>query len=137
MQVTIKHINEAFGFEAENETGKKITMDANAAFGGNNLGFTPMQLLIAAIGGCSSIDIVSILKKQKQDIKSFDIKVDADREQGKEPSLFTNIHVSYFLTGEIDPEKAQRAADLSIEKYCSVAKILEKTAIITYSVKVN
>ena len=137
MQVTIKHIDDAYGFEAENESGKKITMDANAAFGGNNLGFTPMQLLIAAIGGCSSIDIVSILKKQKQEIKSFDIKIDADREQGKEPSLFTNIHVSYFLTGKIDLDKAQRAADLSIEKYCSVAKILEKTATITYSVKVN
>lgn len=137
MQVTIKRIDDAFGFEAENETGKKITMDANAAFGGKNLGFTPMQLLIAAIGGCSSIDIVNILKKQKQEIKNFDIKIDADREQGKEPSLFTNIHVSYFLTGEIDLDKAQRAADLSIEKYCSVAKILEKTASITYSVKVN
>ena len=137
MQVTIKRINDGFGFEAENETGKKITMDANAAFGGNNLGFTPMQLLVAAIGGCSSIDIVNILKKQKQNIKSFEIKVDANREQGKEPSLFTNIHVSYFLTGEIDLDKAKHAADLSIEKYCSVAKILEKTATITYSVKVN
>jgi len=137
MQITIKRIDDAFGFEAENESHKKITMDANAAFGGSNLGFTPMQLLIAAIGGCSSIDIVSILKKQKQAIKSFDIKIDADREQGKEPSLFTNIHVSYFLTGDIDLDKAQRAADLSIEKYCSVAKILEKTATITYSVKVN
>ena len=137
MEVTIKRIDESFGFEAENETGKKITMDANATFGGNNLGFTPMQLLVAAIGGCSSIDIVNILKKQKQNIKSFEIKVDANREQGKEPSLFTNIHVSYVLTGEVDLDKAKHAAYLSIEKYCSVAKILEKTATITYSVKVN
>ena len=137
MQVIIKRIDDAFGFEAENESQKKIIMDANAAFGGNNQGFTPMQLLVAAIGGCSSIDIVSILKKQKQEIKNFEIKVDAEREQGKEPSLFTNIHVSYLLTGDIDLDKAQRAADLSIEKYCSVAKIIEKTATITYSVKVN
>ncbi len=137
MQVTIKRIDDAYGFEAENETHKKITIDANAALGGTNQGFTPMQLLLAAIGGCSGIDMVSILKKQKQDIKSFDIKVDAEREQGKKPSLFTNIHVGYFLAGDIDADKAQRAADLSIEKYCSVAKILDKTANITYSVKVN
>jgi putative redox protein len=137
MQVITKRIDDGFGFEAENETGNKIIMDANASFGGSNQGFTPMQLLVAAISGCSGIDIVSILKKQKQDIKRFDIKVDAEREQGKEPSLFTTIHVSYSLTGEIDLEKAQRAAELSLEKYCSVAKILEKTATITYSVSVN
>ena len=63
--------------------------------------------------------------------------MDAEREQGKEPSLFNTIHVSYYLSGDIDLDKAQRAADLSIEKYCSVAKILEKTAEITYTVKVN
>jgi putative redox protein len=137
MQVTIKRFDDAFGFEAENETHKKLIMDANSAFGGSNQGFSPMQTLLAAIGGCSGIDIVSILKKQKQEIKGFDIKVDAEREQGKEPSLFTTIHISYHLSGNIDADKAQRAADLSIKKYCSVAKIIEKTAKITYSVKVN
>jgi putative redox protein len=137
MQIKIKRFDDAYGFEAENETHNKLIMDANAAIGGGNKGFTPMQLLIAGIGGCSGIDIVSILKKQKQEIKGFDITVDAEREQGKEPSLFTTIHVSYHLSGDIDLDKAQRAADLSIEKYCSVAKILEKTAKITYTVKVN
>jgi putative redox protein len=137
MQIKIKRFDDAFGFEAENETHNKLIMDANTAIGGGNKGFTPMQLLVAGIGGCSGIDIVSILKKQKQEIKGFDITVDAEREQGKEPSLFTTIHVAYHLTGDIDADKAQRAADLSIEKYCSVVKILEKTAKITYSVKVN
>jgi len=137
MQIKIKRFDDAYGFEAVNETHNKLIMDANASIGGGNKGFTPMQLLVAGIGGCSSIDIVNILKKQKQEIKGFDITVDAEREQGKEPSLFTTIHVSYHLSGDIDFEKAQRAADLSIEKYCSVAKILEKTAKITYSVKVN
>ena len=137
MQIKIKRIDDAYGFEAENETHKKFIMDANTSMGGKGQGFGPMQTLIAAIGGCSSIDIVSILKKQKQEIQSFEIVIDAEREPGKEPSLFTTIHIKYFLTGNIDPEKAQRAAELSIEKYCSVAKILEKTAKITYEVKVN
>ena len=137
MQVKIKRIDDAYGFEAENETHKKFIMDANLSIGGNGQGFSPMQTLLAAIGGCSSIDMVSILKKQKQNITDFQITVDADREQGVEPSLFTTIHVIYHLKGDIDTEKAQRAADLSIEKYCSVAKILEKTAKITYEVKVN
>jgi putative redox protein len=137
MQVNIKRIDDAFGFEAENETHKKFIMDANPSIGGNGQGFSPMQTLLAAIGGCSSIDIVSILKKQKQEINDFHITIDAEREQGKEPSLFTTIHVKYHLKGNIDPEKAKRAAELSIEKYCSVAKILEKTAKITYEVILN
>lgn len=137
MRIKINRFDDAYGFEAENETHNKLIMDANAAIGGGKKGFTPMQLLIAGIGGCSGIDIISILKKQKQEIKGFEITVDAEREQGKEPSLFTTIHINYHLSGDVDIDKAKRAADLSIEKYCSVAKILEKTAKITYSVKIN
>ena len=96
-----------------------------------------LQAELAAIGGCSGIDIVSILKKQKQEIESFEMTVDGTREAGAVPSPFTAIHIVYYLKGKIDAGKAQRAADLSVEKYCSVATMLEKSAKITYEVKVS
>lgn len=137
MQIKIKRFDSDYGFEATNEAGKKLTMDAGPAIGGHGQGFSPMQAVLAAIGGCSGIDMISILKKQKQEITDFEMIVDGTREQGAVPAPFTAIHVTYHLKGNVDPEKAQRAADLSIEKYCSVSKMLEKSAKITYEVKVN
>lgn len=137
MQVKIKRIDDDYGFEATNEAGKNLFMDAGPATGGKGAAFSPMQAVLAAIGGCSGIDIVSILKKQKQEIESFEMIIDGAREKGAVPSPFTAIHIIYHLKGKIDKEKAQRAADLSIEKYCSVSKMLEKSAKITYEVKVN
>jgi len=137
MQVKIKRFDNDYGFEAVNDTGKKLVMDAGPANGGHSQGFSPMQTLLAAIGGCSAIDIISILKKQKQEITDFEMTVDGDREKGAVPSPFTAIHIIYHIKGNVDQEKAQRAADLSIEKYCSVSIMLEKTAKITYEVKVN
>jgi putative redox protein len=137
MQIKIKRFDKDYGFEAVNEAGKTLTMDAGPAIGGHGQGFSPMQIVLAAIGGCSGIDLISILKKQKQEIESFEMIVDGEREQGAVPSPFTAIHIIYKMTGKIDKEKAQRAADLSIEKYCSVSKMLEKSAKITYEVKVN
>ncbi len=137
MQVKIKRFDNDYGFEASNEAGKILTLDTGLAFGGHGQGFSPMQTLLAAIGGCSAIDIISILKKQKQEIESFEMIVDGEREKGAIPAPFTSIHIVYHLKGNIDKEKAQRAADLSIEKYCSVSVMLEKTAKITYEVKIN
>ena len=137
MQVRIKRFDKDYGFEAVNDRNNKLVMDTGADFGGHGQGFSPMQTLLAAIGGCSAIDIVNILKKQKQEIESFEMIVDGDREKDATPSPFTSIHIIYHLHGNIDKEKAQRAADLSIEKYCSVSVMLEKTAKITYEVRVN
>lgn len=137
MQVKIKRFDSDYGFEATNETGKNLTLDAGPAIGGHGQGFSPMQTVLAAIGGCSGIDIISILKKQKQEIESFEMTVDGTREPGAVPAPFTAIHIIYHIKGNVDKEKAQRAADLSIEKYCSVSIMLEKSAKITYEVKVN
>lgn len=137
MQIKIKRFDSDYGFEATNEAGKTLFMDAGPAIGGHGAAFSPMQAVLAAIGGCSGIDIVSILKKQKQEIESFEMTVDGAREAGAVPSPFTAIHIIYHLKGKIDAEKAQRAADLSVEKYCSVSKMLEKSAKITYEVRIN
>ncbi|HYG37096.1 MAG TPA: OsmC family protein [Cytophagales bacterium] len=133
MKVEINRLNDAYHFEAINEQGSKIQMDASPEIGGQNLGFRPMQLLLAGLGGCSSIDVVNILKKQKQDIKDVRVTVDGEREKDVIPSLFTDIHVHFHLSGKLDEEKVKKAIDLSVTKYCSVLKTLEKTARITHS----
>jgi putative redox protein len=137
MQVKIRRFDNDYGFEATNALGKPLIMDRGVAGGGHGAGFSPMEAVLAAIGGCSAIDIVSILKKQKQEIESFEMIIDGDREKDAVPAPFTAIHIVYHLKGNIDKEKAHRAADLSIEKYCSVSRMLEKTAKITYEVKIN
>lgn len=136
MKIKIKRLNDAVNMEAVNEDGNTITMDGSPAVGGINGGMRPMQLMLAGIGGCSAIDIVSILKKQKQDLKDISITVDGEREEGVAPALFTKIHVHYVLTGDLDENKVKRAVSLSMDKYCSVTRILEKTAQINYSFEI-
>jgi putative redox protein len=139
MRINLKRLDSDFNFEASNEDGNTIILDASPNIGGHNKGMRPMQLLLAAIGGCAAIDIILILKKQKQNIIFFDIEVDGEKENTSKEgiSLFKTIEVHFILNGNIDLKKAERAVKLSMEKYCSVTKILEPTAIITYKVSVN
>ena len=92
-----------------------------------------MELLLAGLGGCSGIDVVGILKKQHEPVTGMTITVEGEREQGKEPSLFTRIHVHFAIRGPVDDAKVTRAVELSMAKYCSVARTLEKSARITWS----
>jgi len=97
-----------------------------------------MQLLLMGLGGCSGIDIVSILNKQRQKVEHFRMTIDGDRETGKEPSLWQNVHVHFDLKGEVDPDKAKKACELSMDKYCSVAATLrEAHCKLTWEVTVN
>lgn len=125
MKFELNRMDSDFHFEARNENGNIIEMDGSEAIGGHNKGARPMQLLIMALGGCSAIDITMILKKQKQQIDDFKISIEAEREARKEPALWESINIHFKLKGKIDMEKAQRAVDLSMQKYCSVAKTLE------------
>ena len=100
-------------------------------------GVSPMELLLMGVAGCSSIDIISILKKQKQEFKNLYIEVEGKREDGELPSLFTQIHADVFIEGDVDSKKAYKASELSFTKYCSVSKTLEATADISFSVYVN
>lgn len=136
MNITLKRLNEQYLMEATNETGNSIRMDAGPGIGGQGLAPRPMEVMIMAMGGCSTIDIVSILKKGRQPVGQVEVKLTAEREAGKEPSLFQTIHAHYLIHGPVDPAQAKRAVDLSLEKYCSVAKTLEKTATITWSYEV-
>jgi putative redox protein len=137
VKVKLKRLNDACHFEAVNQDNVKINLDASPDVGGENKGFRPMQLLLAAVGGCSAIDVVTILKKQKQVIESFNIEVTGQREDVKTHSIYKKIHIRFLLKGKIEKGKAVRAVELSVDKYCSVAKTLEPTAKITYDVIVN
>jgi len=136
MKITLKRLDDAFHLEAVNETSRKVEMDGAPKIGGNNKGMRPMQLLLTAAGSCSSMDVISILKKMKQDLKDFEVEVTGEREPDKVPSLFTDVHLHFILSGNLDEEKVRRAIELSITKYCSVVKILEKTAKISSSFEI-
>ena len=138
MKISLNRVDDDFNFEATNEEGKIISIDAAPAIGGNDNGVRPMQLLIMGLGGCSAIDVINILKKQKQEIEGFSIDIQADRFENVEPSLFENIHIEFRLEGEsLSEKKVLRAVGLSMDKYCSVSAILEKTAKITYDSYLN
>ena len=80
--------------------------------------------LLMGLGGCSAIDVISILKKQRQEIVDYKMNISGERETGKEPSLWKSVNIEFHLYGDIDPDKAARAVDLSVNKYCSVAATL-------------
>jgi putative redox protein len=137
MKIEIRRLNECCHLEARNEDGNIIHIDGSNSVGGENKGFRPMQLLAAGAGSCSSIDIISILKKQRQVLKDIEVIVNAERETDVTPSLFVSIHLHYILTGNLEKEKVEYAINLSLQKYCSVVKILEKTAKITSSYEIK
>lgn len=136
IKIELNRLNDAFHMEAVNEQGKTVHIDASPDIGGTNEGMRPMQLLLAAFGGCSSIDIINILKKQKQPLKDLKVTITGEREKDVVPSLFTEVHAHFKFYGELDPDKVQRAVSLGVEKYCSVAKTLEHKAKITYSIEI-
>jgi putative redox protein len=124
IKVELNRMDNAYAFEAIDSNGHIVKMDAAAEIGGNNSGVRPMQLLLMSLGGCSGIDIVSILKKQRQDVTGFSMQIECEREKDKEPALWKYVKVVFKLTGTIDEDKARKACALSIDKYCSVAATL-------------
>lgn len=136
VKIELERIDGDFMMEARNEKGKSVIMDAGPDDGGHDNGVRPMQMLLAAMGGCSSIDVISILRKQREDLKDIKITVTGEREKGVTPSLYTHVNAHFKLYGNLTPEKVDRAIALSVNKYCSVAKTLEKTAKVTYSFEI-
>lgn len=135
MKVSLQRINDDYLFEARGESGVPVRIDNKTEK--VSQGASPMELLLMGVGGCSAVDIISILKKQRQQITSYTVEVDGTRKTEKEAKPFTAMEVSIFLEGTIDPEKAKKAAALSFEKYCSVSITLEPVVAITYKISVN
>lgn len=136
MVIKLERLDDAFHLRATNETGNTVETDASPGIGGGGKGMRPMEMLLSSLGACSSIDVIDILNKMRQPLQDISVTLNGEREKDKTPSLFTDIHVVFDLYGDLDPDKAQRAVDMSMEKYCSVAKIVEKTAKITWEVNV-
>ncbi|MFL5789018.1 MAG: OsmC family protein [Flavisolibacter sp.] len=138
VRIELQRVQGDYGFKAKDENGNTLQTDTSIENGGTNFGVRPMQTLLMALGSCSAIDIVSILKKQRQQLDEFEIKIEGEREKGKEPSLWKKIHMHFILKGKIDPDKAQKACTLSVEKYCSVAETLRRAgAAIEWNVTVS
>ena len=133
MNIKLQRIDQDFHFEAVGASGVKVNIDAGDNIGGHNLGARPMEMILMGLGGCSAIDVILILRKQKQKIEDLRIEIDAKRAEGV-PAPFTDIHIKFFFKGEIKETKAKQAVELSLEKYCSVATMLEKSAKITYEI---
>lgn len=138
MKVEVNWLKNGSHMEAASEEGGKIRIDGDQTIGGLEGGMSPMQLLLAGVAGCSAIDVISILKKQKQKLQSLQVEVDGDKQPtGKGYSEFKTIHMHYKLSGDLDPRKVERALDLSITKYCSVSKALEKGSKISYDYEIQ
>jgi putative redox protein len=125
-KIELSRVKGDFGFEAKDETGHVVRMDSSPESGGWDFGVRPMQMLLMGLAGCSAIDVITILKKQRQEIKDYKMIVNGEREAGVEPSLWKDINVEFHLYGDIDENKAIKAVELSINKYCSVAATLDK-----------
>ncbi|KEY18656.1 OsmC family protein [Kaistella antarctica] len=136
MKITLNRINDDYLFECTNSLGNKILLDNSSQSEGTK-GVSPMETILMAVAGCSGIDMVSILKKQRQEITNFSAEVTGERIEVDEAKPFKTILVKFFVEGEIDPKKAERAAALSFEKYCSVSKTMEPNVMVNYEVFVN
>jgi len=134
MKIELTHQSD---YHATITDNRGYTIDIDNKSVDNPKGASPMELLLMGLAGCSSIDIVHILDKQKIKPDSLKIEVHGNRQVDATPTLFTDIHATVKVTGDVKPDRIYRAAKLSFEKYCSVSKTLEATAKITFSVIVN
>lgn len=136
LKVRIKWV-ENVTFVAETESSHTIVMDGAPEGGGRNLGARPMETVLAGTGGCTAYDVVTILRKARQNISDCVVEVDAERAP-QEPKVFTRIHFHFIVSGQgVDPKHVERAIHLSAEKYCSASIMLGKTAQITHDFEIR
>lgn len=123
-------------FIGKASSGHEIVMDSDPSVGGHNAGVRPTELLLLGIGGCSGMDVISILRKKKQEVTGFAINVKGKRDEDY-PKKFTEITIEFSIKGKnISEEAVKRAIDLSMNKYCSVKATLEGSAKISFSYKI-
>lgn len=138
MDVKVKHIK-GMHFEGEGQSKIRTQFDSSVTSGGTGIGATPMEMVLMSIAGCSGMDIVSILEKMRVPYQRFEINVQGERA-AEHPRIFTDIEVTYQFWGDglqEAEEKLKRAISLSMEKYCSVANMIDKVANLTYRLEIN
>ena len=136
MKATVKWLDNAM-FVGESGSGHSVVMDGPESAGGRNMGVRPMEMLLLGMGGCSTFDVVSILKKSRQAVR--DCKVDIEAERADEvPAVFTAIHLKFIVSGnQLKEKQVERAVSLSAEKYCSASIMMENAGVkITHSYEI-
>ena len=118
--------NEKMSFTGIAESDFEVPLDTYTAFGGENEGFRPMELMAISLAGCTAMDVLSIMKKKRQSLTSFEVKVDAERAE-EHPKVFTQAEIQYLVTGHgIDEKALIRAIELSATRYCPAQGMLTK-----------
>jgi len=136
MKAIIKQI-EGSSFACKSDSNHWVTIDSSPEDGGSGAGSSPMEIVLMGLGCCSAIDILLMLKKMRADVKDFQINIEAERAE-EHPRVFTKVNLEYTLSGEnIKPKDVERAIKLSMEKYCSVAGMVGKTAEIETNYQIN
>ena len=128
MKAAVKWVDGAM-FIGESGSGHAVVLDGPPEIGGRNMGIRPMEMLLLGVGACSSVDVVSILKKSRQDVTNCEVKVEAQRADAI-PAVFEKIHMHFIVKGRaLDEAKVKRAVELSAEKYCSASIMLTKAGV--------
>jgi len=128
MKARIKWVQDAM-FLGESGSGHSVVMDGPEDHGGRNLGVRPMEMMLLGLGGCTSFDVMSILKKSRQDVVDCVAEIEAERADAV-PSVFTKIHVHFVVKGRgLKEAQVKRAVALSAEKYCSASIMLEAAGV--------
>ncbi|MGO1671583.1 MAG: OsmC family protein [Sphingobacterium sp.] len=138
MKVHLNRKNQGVHFEASSELSEiKVNIDGPESIGGEGKGVRPMEMVLMALGSCSVFDLTTILQKQRQEIEDIQVEIEGTRRE-EIPNIFTKIHMTFTLKGKIDLEKAQRAAELAVKKYCSVHDMLAAGGVeISYSIRID
>lgn len=135
MQVKVRWLA-PMGFVGETGSGHSVVMDGAPEHGGSDLGARPMEMLLLGLGGCTSFDVMLMLKKSRQEVVDCDAIVSAERAT-TDPKVFTRIHIQFVIKGRALKEShIKRAINLSAEKYCSASIMLGATAEITHDYEI-
>ncbi len=137
MEINLIRKNNKFNFEAQNPSGQTVELDAKPEIGGEGKGFRPMEMLLVGLGGCSGIDVVNVLTKQKEPLDDVKIKINATRKDQEMPPIFDVINIHFDLYGALNAQKVERALALTFEKYCSVSNILERSATLNFTYEIH
>lgn len=130
--IKLKHTGKGLNFECKNERGGSINLSGLESMGGDPNNFRPMEGLLASLVGCSSIDILSILEKQRYVPEHYEVKVTGYRKEGAIPAVFTSIQVSISISKDVDENKLKKAIQLTQEKYCSVLFMIQHECTIEF-----
>ena len=135
MKARVKWVQDVM-FVGESGSGHAVVMDGAPEAGGRNLGLRPMELVLLGVGGCTSFDVVSILKKQRQNVIDCVAELQAERADS-DPKVFTKIHIHFVVTGKgLKEEQVKRAIELSADKYCSASIMLKPKVAITHDYEI-